>query len=466
MSHQTDSRGSDPATLLLPLREKIAYGMGDLGSNILLDIGTLYLLKFYTDVLGLPGTYGGVIFLIAKFFTAFTDMGTGIMLDSRRKIGPKGKFRPFVLYAAFPVTLLAIANFVGTDFSITGKTVMATVLFMLYGLFFSMMNCSYGAMVPAMTKNPNERASLAAWRQGGATLGLLLCTVGFVPVMNMVDNNPQLGYIVAAALFSAFGLFFMWWCYSGVRERYVETQQPAPGHKPGLLQSFKAIAGNRPLFILCIANLCTLGAFNVKLAIQVYYTQYVLDDPLLLSYMGFFSMGCIFFGVFLMPSAVRRFGKKKVYIAGLLIWVVGDLLNYTMGDSSVSFVMFSCLAFFGSAFVNSLNWALVSDTVEYGEWRTGVRSEGTVYTGFTFFRKVSQALAGFFPGLMLTQIGYVPNVVQSAGTVEGLRQLIFIWPSALAVVTIIAMGGFYNLNEKMYVRIVGEIESRKRAAAH
>lgn len=92
-------------------------------------------------------------------------MGTGIMLDSRRKIGPKGKFRPFILYASFPVTLLAIANFIGTPFDVTGKTVMATILFMLYGLFFSMMNCSYGAMVPAITKNPNERASLAAWRQ-------------------------------------------------------------------------------------------------------------------------------------------------------------------------------------------------------------------------------------------------------------------------------------------------------------
>ncbi|MGS8713323.1 MFS transporter, partial [Salmonella enterica subsp. enterica serovar Infantis] len=79
------------------------------------------------------------------------------------------------------------------------------------------------------------------------------------------------------------------------------------------------------------------------------------------------------------------------------------------------------LAFFGSAFVNSMNWSLVSDTEEYGEWRTGVSSEGTVYTGFTFFRTVSQALAGFFRGWMLTQIGYLPNVVQSAGTVEGLR---------------------------------------------
>ncbi len=351
MSHITTE---DPATLRLPFKEKLSYGIGDLASNILLDIGTLYLLKFYTDVLGLPGTYGGIIFFISKFFTAFTDIGTGIMLDSRRKIGPKGKFRPFILYASFPVTLLAIANFVGTPFDVTGKTVVATILFMLYGLFFSMMNCSYGAMVPAITKNPNERASLAAWRQGGATLGLLLCTVGFVPVMNLIEGNPQLSYVFAATLFSLFGLLFMWVCYSGVKERYVETQPANPAQKPGLLQSFRAIAGNRPLFILCIANLCTLGAFNVKLAIQVYYTQYVLNDPILLSYMGFFSMGCIFIGVFLMPGAVRRFGKKKVYIGGLLIWILGDLLNYFCGGGSVSFVAFSCLAFFGSAFVNSL----------------------------------------------------------------------------------------------------------------
>lgn len=84
-------------------------------------------------------------------------------VDSRRKIGPKGKFRPFILYASFPVTLLAIANFVGTPFDVTGKTVMATILFMLYGLFFSMMNCSYGAMVPAITKTPTNAPH---WRHG------------------------------------------------------------------------------------------------------------------------------------------------------------------------------------------------------------------------------------------------------------------------------------------------------------
>ncbi|MCZ5640456.1 MFS transporter [Escherichia coli] len=153
-------------------------------------------------------------------------------------------------------------------------------------------------------------------------------------------------------------------------------------------QSFRAIAGNRPLFILrAIANLCTLGAFNVKLAIQVYYTQYVLQRSIPVVIMGLFQHGLYFHRRVPDARAVRRFGKKKVYIGGLLIWVLGDLLNYFFGGGSVSFVAFSCLAFFGSAFVNSLNWALVSDTVEYGEWRTGVRSEGTVCTGLPSFAK-------------------------------------------------------------------------------
>ena len=457
---------ADPATLRLPLKEKIAYGIGDLGSNILLDIGTLYLLKFYTDVLGLPGTYGGIIFLIAKFFTAFTDMGTGIVLDSRRKIGPKGKFRPFVLYGSFPVALLATANFIGTPLEITGKTVVATLLFMLYGLCYSLMNCSYGAMVPAITKNPNERASLAAWRQGGSTLGLLIGTVAFVPVMNLIEGNQQLQYGVTAALFSLCGLLFMWLCYAGVKERYVEVKQADSAQKAGILQSFRAIAGNRPLFILCVANLCTLAAFNVKLAIQVYYTQYVLNDLHLLSWMGFFSMGCILVGVFLVPGAVKRFGKKPVYLGGLTLWAVGDVMNFLWGTSSLLFVLFSCMAFFGTAFVNSLNWALVPDTVDYGEWKTGIRAEGSVYTGYTFSRKISAALAGFLPGIMLTQIGYIPHAVQSPGTLLGLRQLIFLWPCGLAIVAAITMGLFYKLNEARFAFIIEEIGKRKKQSAN
>lgn len=450
----------DPLTLKLSLREKFSYGVGDFGSNLMLCIGTLYLLKFYTDELGMPAYYGGIIFLVAKFFTAFTDMLTGVLLDSRRNIGAKGKFRPFILYASFPVAVVASAQFLATDFTLTVKTGLATVLFMLFGLFYSLMNCSYGAMVTAITKNPHERAQLAAWRQGGATVGLLLCTVGFMPIQALFVSSPSLGYLIAALIFSVCGLFSMWWCFSGVKERYIEIVPDH--HKPSILKSFCAILRNPPLLVLCVANLCTLAAFNIKLAIQVYYTQYVLNDIHLLSWMGFFSMGCILVGVLLVPTAVKRFGKKQVYLGGLALWAIGDVLNFFWGSTSFLFVTFSCMAFFGTAFVNSLNWALVPDTVDYGEWKTGIRAEGSVYTGYTFSRKISAALAGFLPGIMLTQIGYIPNIVQSDATLLGLRQLIFLWPCGLAIIAALTMGFFYKLNETRFAFIIEEISQRKK----
>ena len=252
----------------------------------------------------------------------------------------------------------------------------------------------------------------------------------------------------------------MWWCFSGVKERYIDIV-PAH-HKPSILKSFCAIFRNPPLLVLCVANLCTLAAFNIKLAIQVYYTQYVLNDIHLLSWMGFFSMGCILVGVLLVPVTVKRFGKKQVYLGGLTLWAIGDVLNFLWGGTSFLFVIFSCMAFFGTAFVNSLNWALVPDTVDYGEWKTGIRAEGSVYTGYTFSRKISAALAGFLPGIMLTQIGYVPNIAQSAETLLGLRQLIFLWPCGLAIIAALTMGFFYKLNEKRFAFIIEEISQRKK----
>ncbi len=140
--------------------------MGDVGSNLMLSIGTLYLLKFYTDELGMPAYYGGIIFLVAKFFYRVYRYAHRIFYSIRGKnIGPKGKFRPFILYAAVPAALIATLQFIATTFSLPVKTTIATALFMMFGLSYSLMNCSYGAMIPAITKNPNERAQLAAYRR-------------------------------------------------------------------------------------------------------------------------------------------------------------------------------------------------------------------------------------------------------------------------------------------------------------
>lgn len=172
-------------------------------------------------------------------------MLTGFLLDSRKNIGPKGKFRPFILYAAVPAALIATLQFIATTFSLPVKTTIATALFMMFGLSYSLMNCSYGAMIPAITKNPNERAQLAAYRQGGATIGLLICTVAFIPLQSLFLTQPSV--MPVRHWCSPLVALFLWCCATEASKSIMWTQHQ-PDIKPvfsNLLRdiSESAIAG-------------------------------------------------------------------------------------------------------------------------------------------------------------------------------------------------------------------------------
>lgn len=444
----------------VPFKEKFAYGLGDVGNNLLFDMGQIYLLKFYTDSLGLPAAVAGMVFLITKIWDGFADIMVGTWIDNRKKIGKRGKFRPFMLYGAIPLALITIVSFTTPNFSLTGKTIWAYGTYMAFGTIYSIFNIPYGSMIPAMTQNAVERSELASFRWAGANTGLLITTVAFMPIVTAF-SNLQTGYVVAVSVFAFVGLLLQFSCYRGIKERYVIKE---PKRERGsLLTNYKSLFKNVPLLVLSLVNLFTFSAFNVKLAVQVYYCQYTLNDISLVPYMGFFSIGCVFIGISLVPFMVKHIGKKSTYILGSAIWAFADLMAWFFAKEPISFISFACLAFFGTSFINTLNWALVSDAVEYGEWKTGNRSEGLVYSFFTFSRKLSQALAGFIPGIVLAAVGYVPNAAQSLRALNGIKGLMFIYPASLAIATIIAMGVFYKLSDSRYNEIVAELNERKLA---
>jgi len=441
----------------LPLKEKIAYGMGDLGNNFLYDLGQIYLLKFYTDIMGLPAVMAGLVFLVTKLFDAFADISVGTWVDSRKR-GIGGKFRPFMIYGALPLGLMTIVSFINPGFATHGNLYWAYFTYMLFGLLYSIVNIPYGSMASSMTQDPNERAQLGSFRQAGSNAGLLITTVAFIPIVNMFSNHAT-GYLAAATFFAICGTLIFIYSAKNINERVVVEK--AKEAKVSIGKSFAGLLKNKPLIILCFINLLTFSAFNVKLAVQVYYCQYVLKDISILPYMGFFSIGCVFLGVAAVPAMVRRFGKKGTYMMGCAIWAVGDILNFVFSSTTFSFIALSCVAFFGTAFVNSLNWACVADAVEYGEWKTGNRSEGIVYSSFTFFRKTSSALAGFLPGVVLGYTGYVANAVQSASAVAGIKGLMFLYSGTLVIVAIFVMGLWYPLSDKRYREILAELIQRK-----
>ncbi|OAV69172.1 Inner membrane symporter yihP [Bacteroidales bacterium Barb6XT] len=451
----------ETSTKKVPFKEKLAYGLGDTGNNFVFQIGQLYLLKFYTDTLGLPAATAGLVFLITKIWDGFVDVSVGAWIDKRKNIGARGRFRPFMLYAAVPLALVTVLSLTAPDFSLTGKTVWAFFTYMLFGVVYSIFNIPYGSMIPAITQNPVERSDLASFRWTGSNTGMLLITVGFMPIVIAFDN-VKTGYLIAGSVFALAGLLLQLYSYLHIKENYVVEKRIKP--KERFIDNYKALFKNTPLLILCAANLFTFSAYNVKLAVQVFYCQYTLNNISILPYMGFFSIGTVFIGVAVAPFLVRRFGKKATYISGAAIWGIADITAFFFAHDVLSFIVFACIAFFGSSFINTLNWAFVSDAVEYGEWKTGLRTEGTVYSFFTFFRKMSQAAAGFLPGVVLAFVGYVPNAVQSQEAVEGINALMFLYPGTLALITFMLVGCAYKLSDKKYMEIVMELNERKKVA--
>ena len=137
-------------------------------------------------------------------------------------------------------------------------------------------------------------------------------------------------------------------------------------------------------------------------------------------------------GIAVTTPMVAKFGKKNAVVIGLAGSIIFETLNFFIfGDQVGTFLVFHGIGYFLFMIPNTIIWALIADIVEYGEWMTGERTEGVIYSSYSFIRKVSQALAGFLPGMILTAIGYVPNAVQSEGALTGIKMMEFVLPAAM-----------------------------------
>ena len=449
----------------IPFREKFAYGLGDVGNNLLFNLGQIYLLKFYTDSLGLPPAWAGMVFLFTKIFFAFTDVAVGTWIDRRKNYGKYGKFRTVMFYAVIPLALCTAVSFYNPDFTLTGKIVWAYFSYTLFGVVYTFFNIPFGSSIPAATKDPIDRAGIASARQFGGSVGLLVVMVAFVPLVTICSSQlgEQYGFFVAAGVIAIAGGAMQWLCAHGIRERYVEPPKLKEANI-SVWKSYRDGLSNAPMLVLSLVNLFTFSAFNVKLAVQVYYCQYVLHNIDISSLYGFFSVGGIILGVSCVQPMVRRYGKKITYISGIVVWAVADILALFFVNDTVSFVIFASLAFFGSGFT-ALNWAFISDAIEYGEWKTGYRSEGTIYSLFIFFRKISQAVAGFVPGIVLAMVGYVANQeYQTETAIEGIRGLMFMYSGVMAVATVLVMAFGYKLTDQRYQEIMTDLNQRKASS--
>ena len=445
-----------PATTKLGLAQYAGYASGDAANNLAFSMTSLFLLLYYTDVVGISAAAVGTMFLVVRFWDAFADLFAGRLVD--RAQTRWGKFRPFILFGSVPLLLLSVATFsVPAGLSLTGKHVYMYVTYALLGLLYSLVNIPYGSLAAAMTQSPTERAKLATWRIYGTNLTILLLAFVVAPQIKN-SGNLQRSLTITTLAFVVLGTALYLITFFTARE---QVQRDVPN--VSLRQSLATLRTNRPLIMLCGSSLLFLTGMIAASTVGAFYARDVLGNANLFIWMTLLqTVGTFAIAVFV-PRIVRTLGKKKGYLAlGLVAIVAGVGIAASPGSTPAFALFFFFLLGIGVGGVNTLMWALEADTVEYGEWKTGVRTEGTTYALFSFTRKMGQALGGAAAAYTIGLGGYISGkgVVQTDSALNAIKVAAGLLPAGFILLAIAVMF-FYPLTEQVFRDIVGQVAQRR-----
>jgi glucuronide carrier protein len=442
----------------LSWRSIIGYSFGDMANNFAFAMGALFLLSYYTDVAGVGAAAAGTMLLLVRVFDAFADVAAGRIVDSVNTRW--GKFRPFLLFGSVPLMVFSVLVFcVPADWDHSSKVIYAYVTYMGLGLCYSLVNIPYGSLATAMTQEPQSRARLGAGRSMAAACAFIF--LAFLIGPNITSGNPeemQNAYLYWTSIFAVIGVLLYFICFKTTRENVTRIVA-----QPSLKISLQTLKKNRPLMLLCAAALCLLiSTFSVT-ASSLFYVRYVLNDAGLFSVMILVQMliGSLISAP-LVPVLVSRIGKKNTFLGGTLIGAFGYLCFFYFSAHSAPIALSAfAIAAVGQGIAMTVMWALEADTVEYGEYLTGVRIEGLTYSLFSFTRKCGQAIGGSIPAFILGLSGYIANQVQTPDVIFGIRMSISVVPLIFITISFVIIW-FYPLTDKKFQEIVGEINERKK----
>lgn len=449
-------------TRKLGLLQYLGYGVGDAANNLTFAMISSFLLIYYTDVASIPAAAVGTLFLVVRIWGGFTDLFAGRKVDQTETRW--GRFRPYLLFGSVPLLLLLVAVFtVPTGWSLGARITYAYVTYALFQLAYSFVNIPYGSLAAAMTQAPDERSTLSSSRIVFTSLTILLLAVAISPQLQN-STNLQRSLTITTLVFAVIGMACYLFTFFTSREQVERSSQPV-----GLKETLNMLRQNRPLIVLCLSCLLFLTGMFALQTVAVFYARDVLGNTDLYIVMTVVGTAAMIIASMLVPSVARAMGKKRAYILGCAISVVAGVA-LALAPGSIPALGITCYGILsvGVGLVNTLIFAMQPDTVEYGEWRTGVRGEASVYSVLSFTRKAGQGVGGAAASFTLGLGGYVSTAVsQPPEATAAIKTAVGIIPaSAILIGGLIMLG--YPLTADTSRRIIREIAARrerKRATA-
>jgi len=455
---------ANPATVdsteRLSFREKLGYGLGDTAANFIFQTLLIFQMAFYTDTFGISAAAAGTLFLIVRGWDAIFDPIMGIIAD--RTQTRWGKFRPWVLWTAVPFGIMGFLAFSTPDLSPTGKLVYAYVTYTLLMMVYSANNLPYSALSGVITGDSGERTSVSSYRFFCMTLAAFMIQGLALPMVKYFgQGNDALGYRWTMGIFSALAVVLFIITFLSTKERI----QPDPTQTSSVRRDFGDLLKNGPwiaMFFLTFVLFITLALRN---GVMVYYFKYHVGRESLLSPFLVSGLAATLVGIALARPVSTRFGKRNVFIAGLVGTAAFTAVFTALPGAAVELIFAGeILRQLAYGFTIPLLWAMMADVADFSEWTTRRRATAMVFAAIVFALKAGLGVGGALGGWLLAAYGYVPNVAQTARALLGIRLTAGVYPAITFLVCVVCLL-FYRIGRHLEVQITEELAERRKGYA-
>ncbi len=453
-------------------RDKAGYLMGDIGNDFTFILSSTFLLKFYTDVMGVPAAVVGTIMMIARFVDAFTDVTMGRICDKSRTT-PNGKFKPWILRMCGPVAISSFLIYQSSlaDMSLPFKIGYLFVTYILWGsIFYTSINIPYGSMASAISAEPGDRQSLSTYRSIGASfasviVGALIPLIAYKEVNGIMVLDGEI-FTTIAGIFSVCAVLSYVACYYLVTERVKIDSSLEKKQDNNVITMLRNAFTNKALISIIAASIVMLLSQMTLQSMANYVFPIYYGNTTAQSV----SMVVMLAGSLIVAAVARpisaRFGKAEVaVVASFVAAGICVLLFFLRPENVWVYVVLQAVCWLSLGLFGMISWALITDVIDYSEIKNGIREDGSVYALYSFARKLGQAGAAGLVGSMLTAIGYSEvNAVQDS-VKEGLFNIATLIPAVGFTLLALILWFWYPLHKKQVEENV-EILKKSREEIH
>jgi len=449
------------------IKDKLGYLFGDLANDFTFLFSSSFLMKFYTDIMGVSAGVVGIVMMTARIVDAFTDVAMGRLCD-KSKTTAHGKFKPWLRRMCGPVALFSFLMYQGSLASLPYgiRVAYLFVTYILWGsVFYTSVNIPYGSMASSISPEPGDRQSLSTFRTLGGMLAGGIVTAG-VPLFAF-KKDPNLGidvidstrFTITAGVFSLLAVICYLLCFSLTTERVRTYSAADTATRGNVFVMLKNAAKNRALIsIICASIVMLLAQLTMQqMANYVYPITYGNAKMISLSTV-LMTVGMAVAAIFAKPLSTK-IGKAEIsVISNLFAGVTTLILFFVRPQSVYVYIAFQALSWIGLGIFAMVNWALITDVIDYSEIRNGIREDGSVYALYSFARKLGQAASSGVSGALLTLIGYNAENVTDA-VKDGIFNISTLVPAVGLILLAAILWFWYPLHKKQVdenVRILKE----------